>query len=441
MVTATTTVVPLSSRLTVGQPPSSIDSGTLTRTKSKPASTASSHKSRGTSLGITTTSGRLLSLLPPAWLPYAQLMRLDRPAGLWAYYSPHAIGTGYAACLSLYSRRDNTSTPPPPLTPATLLAHAVLFLAWCVLLRGATCAWNDVVDVDFDRRVARCRGRPLARGAVSVPQALWLTAALLVLCAAFALVFFAGVDVGIRFIPSSSSSSLASAPSALHIHATVGNPTVLRDAAVVTLLLLAYPFAKRVTHYPQLVLGFPFAFAVPLACGVLGVDAFVFSSPHSAPSTTSSVFSHLDLLSSPPLGSGPATLCLILAIVAWTVSYDTIYAHQDLADDVAAGVKGMAVRFATTTKELCASLGLLQVALLVQVGRIIFPGFGFESGGVYYLVGGLGTAVALATMVTCVKLEEPKSCGEWFMRNFWLVGGAMASGFVAQYAVGVMEGV
>ena len=100
-----------------------------------------------------------ISFLPPSWIPYAELMRLDRPAGFFAFYWHYIIGLSFAACIS----------PEPPLVKP-LLSYAIYLVVWVVILRGAVCTLNDILDQDFDRRVARTRYRPIARGAVTTLQ-------------------------------------------------------------------------------------------------------------------------------------------------------------------------------------------------------------------------------------------------------------------------------
>ena len=95
-------------------------------------------------------------------------MRLDRPAGFYAFYVPYLIGLGYGACL--------TDSAP---SPTHLLGLCSLFLIYCIILRGAACTWNDNLDQEFDRQVARTKLRPIARGAVSTTQANIFTVALL----------------------------------------------------------------------------------------------------------------------------------------------------------------------------------------------------------------------------------------------------------------------
>ncbi|KAK5634979.1 hypothetical protein RRF57_010691 [Xylaria bambusicola] len=145
--------------------------------------------------------------------PYIQLMRLDRPSGYWYFWYPHVYGTLWAAI----SRRSSLDE----------LLSVNLILLWGVLIvRGATCTWNDTVDVDFDRKVSRCRTRPLARGAISVTQANLFTAAQTL----------------------ASLTTLVALPRLCTVYAA---PAVLG--------WFCYPLAKRITYYPQVVLGFPMA--------------------------------------------------------------------------------------------------------------------------------------------------------------------------------------
>ena len=107
-----------------------------------------------------------LSVLPASWIPYAELMRLDRPAGFFAFYWHYIIGLAFAACVS-----------PEKLTLVNLLGHASYFAIWVILLRGTVCTINDILDQDFDRQVARTRYRPIARNAVSTAKAWTFTGA------------------------------------------------------------------------------------------------------------------------------------------------------------------------------------------------------------------------------------------------------------------------
>ena len=296
-----------------------------------------------------------LSTLPSSWVPYAELMRLGKPAGLYAFYFPYIIGTCYAACIA-----DEA----PPLEQMIFLGG--FFLVGSVILRGAACAWNDNIDQDFDRKVTRCRHRPIARGAVSTTQGHLFTVALT--CTGLPLFAFLPLQC-------------------------------LYHAVPITLLFALYPFAKRVTYYPQVILGFPFAWAIFMSCAALNVDPF----------TSRSLV---------------PTASLFTANVLWTIIYDTIYAHQDIRDDVKAGVKSMAVRFADTTKLLAATLAAAQLALLVLTGWLA----GLSP--VDFVGSCAGALVSLASMIVLVDLGDPTSCAWWFEWGFWFCGGKCCGGTV-----------
>lgn len=303
-----------------------------------------------------------LSCLPTSWVPYAQLMRLDRSGGYYAFVFPYWIGLSYGASIALH-----------PPTVGFLLSRAGLFSLACIFLRGAACTWNDNIDQDFDRLVARCQNRPIARGAVSTTAGHVFTAAQTAVgSAAFLLL-----------------------------------PRIcMLDAIPITALFALYPFGKRFTNYPQAILGFPFAFGIVLACHSIHVNPFAMK----------------------PMGSLWSTIALVLANVLWTMVYDTIYAHQDREDDEKAGVKSMAVRFRESTKLLCSALSTIVVALLALVG--IFARLSW----LYYVVGVGGVTVSLGTMISAVKLTVPASCMWWFKWGFWYVGGTLLGGLLLQYS-------
>ena len=303
-------------------------------------------------------SAGFLSLLPSSWIPYAELMRLDRPAGFYAFYIPYLLGLGYGACLT-------DSVP----SPTHLLSLCGLFLVYSIILRGAACTWNDTVDQEFDRQVARTRLRPIARGAVSTTQANVFTVALV----------------------------LTEIPVFMRLPAACAYHTI-----PINILFGGYALMKRITHYPQFVLGFPFAWAILMSCAALDVDPI----------------SHHRIV---------PTMSLFMANILWTMIYDTVYAHQDIRDDIKAGVKSMAIRFANSTKELAATLATVQVALLFCTG--------WQAGlsPIYFVFTCGGTAVALAYMIAEVDLKEPSSCAWFFHRGFWYVGGSTMMGFAAEY--------
>jgi 4-hydroxybenzoate polyprenyltransferase len=167
-------------------------------------------------------------------------------------------------------------------------------------------------------------------------------------------------------------------------------------------LFFIYALMKRVTYYPQVVLGFPFAWAIIFCVSAMGMDPF--EEKRLAP-----------------------TVALFAANVLWTITYDTIYAHQDVADDEKAGVKGMALKFKNSTKLLASILSLGQVILLAAGG--LLAGFGKA----YFSLTVGGVAAALAYFIYDVDLKQPASCGKWFHDQFWLVGGAFMTGLTGEY--------
>ncbi|KAL9118843.1 MAG: hypothetical protein Q9187_004600, partial [Circinaria calcarea] len=170
----------------------------------------------------------LLSYLPSSWVPYAELVRLDRPTGILYFYLPFLFGLLYAACVA------------QPITPPSSLftTHIPLFIS-IVLLRGAAVAWNDVVDRDLDRQVARCRFRPVARGAVSQTNGVAFAAAHMLI---WSLILY-------------------------HL------PTQCVYYSIpYAILHVLYPLSKRVTDYAPLFLGLTFAWGVFVSGAALGAD-------------------------------------------------------------------------------------------------------------------------------------------------------------------------
>lgn len=216
-----------------------------------------------------------LTRLPAAWRPYALLMRLDRPIGTWLLLLPGwwAIALAGGGWVSMNA------------------ADAVLFALFglgAVVMRGAGCVVNDLWDRDFDRAVERTRLRPLASGAVSVRQALFFLAVLLL----------TGLGILIQL------------------------PLVAILLGILTLpLIVSYPLMKRVTWWPQFFLGITFNFGALMGwAAVTGVVSL------------------------------PAVLIYIGGI-CWTLGYDTIYAHQDKDDDALIGVRSTARKFGAASRK------------------------------------------------------------------------------------------
>lgn len=292
-------------------------------------------------------------------VPYAELVRLDKPTGTYYLFFPCLFSTLLAAPLA------NPMTP-----PSTVLATTALFLTGALVMRGAGCTINDLWDRNLDPLVARTRLRPIARGAVSPRAAIIFTGAQLL----------AGLGILLQF------------------------PTDCLYYGIPSLALVAtYPLAKRVTHYPQSVLGLTFSWGAIMGFPALGVDL---------------------------LNSGAAfkaAACLYASNVAWTVLYDMIYAHMDIKDDVKAGIKSIALRHDKDTKLVLSGLAILQIALLAGAGAAV------GAGPIFYIGSCGSAAVTLITMIRRVKLKEVSNCWWWFKTGCWLTGGGVAAGLTGEY--------
>ena len=185
------------------------------------------------------------------------------------------------------------------------------------------------------------------------------------------------------------------------------NPRCLPAAATVVPWVVGYPYAKRFTDYPQLVLGVTLAWGL-FPAWVAGLEDHIFS------------FGMDDSLVAVGLG------CLFVAYVAWTVIYDTIYAFQDVRDDIKSGIRSMAVRWRNGAKTLLAIVAFVQVAALGAAGLAI------KAHIWYFLASCGGSVVILGTMIWRVDLEDEKGCGWWFRHGIFQEGGVMTAGMVAE---------
>ena len=299
----------------------------------------------------------LISYLPRTWIPYAELMRLDKPAGTYYLFFP---------CL--FSALLAASYTASGLAP--VLSTTFWFFSGALIMRGAGCTINDLWDRNLDPHVARTRLRPIARGAVTPFNALTFTGFQLL----------AGLGVLLQF-----------PPSCLYY----GIPSLL--------LVATYPLAKRVTHYPQFVLGLTFSWGAIMGFPALGVDLLA------------------------DAAALKAVAALYASCVSWTVLYDMIYAHMDIKDDAKVGIKSIALRHEKETKAVLSGLAVVQIGLLATAGMAAGVGPAF-------FVGSCGSAAAtLGLMIWKVKLKEVSSCWWWFRNGAWLTGGGIAGGMFVEY--------
>lgn len=168
-------------------------------------------------------------------------------------------------------------------------------------------------------------------------------------------------------------------------------------------LVASYPLAKRVTHYPQFILGLTFSWGAVMGFPALGIETL------ADPSATEAV------------------TALYASCVSWTVLYDMIYAHMDIKDDAKAGIKSIALRHEHGTKRVLSGLAVLQVGLLATAGMA-------SGAGPVFFMGGCGSAAAtLGLMIWRVKLKEVENCWWWFRNGAWFTGGGIAAGLLGDY--------
>ncbi|KAI1435908.1 hypothetical protein GGR50DRAFT_653704 [Xylaria sp. CBS 124048] len=187
---------------------------------------------------------------------------------------------------------------------------------------------------------------------------------------------------------------------------------MLAYAVPIQLVVSLYPLGKRYTHFPQLILSAPIAGGALMAAAAIGVDPFVtaLSSPSSA-------------------CVAAATTSLFLSHYVWTTIFDYVNACQDTADDVKAGVRGMAVRY-QDTQRFISVLGAAQVACLAATG--VLAGFS----PIYFIGAAGGNALWLAAMVKTVRRSRPDICGWWFSWGGLLVSGTTVLALLAEYVWG-----
>ncbi len=268
--------------------------------------------------------------LPPALRAYAVLARFDRPIGAWLLFLPGLWGI-------LLARP----------TPAEGLRLTLLFALGAVAMRGAGCVVNDMWDRDLDRRVRRTADRPLASGALRMRQAAGFLGLLLLL----------GLLVLLQLDPAA------------------------QLLGVLSLVLVAlYPLAKRVTWWPQAVLGVTFGWGAPMGYAA--------------------ATGRLD----------PAAFALHAAAFAWILGYDTIYAHQDREDDALIGVRSTARLFADRTRPFLAACYGAALVLLGLAGWL-----GGLSGA--FAAGLLLPAALLTWQVVTLDINDPVGCLRRFKHN------------------------
>jgi 4-hydroxybenzoate polyprenyltransferase len=298
---------------------------------------------------------------PTAIQPYLQLARFDRPIGAWLLLFP----CWWSLALAELARGRSYPNP----------LYLLLFFVGAFVMRGAGCTYNDIVDRDYDAQVARTRNRPLPSGRVSVKQAL----------AFAALLSLIGLAVLLQF------------------------NTFTRWLGIASLVLVAlYPFAKRFTNWPQLVLGLTFKWGALVGWAAIhnGID--------------------------------PPAIALYLGCVLWTIGYDTIYAHQDSSDDAVVGIKSTALRFGADTRNWVGGLygaAVLLWALAGWLPRAVDANW--QTGHLMYFAALALVALQLAWQVTTLDTSDPANCLRRFKSNKD-VGFAIFLGLIADMTLSTL---
>jgi len=283
---------------------------------------------------VADSTGNWVDTRAPQWArPYLRLSRFDRPIGAWLLLMPCWWSVALAAGLA-----GNTSR-----LPLTIF----LFFVGAFVMRGAGCTWNDITDRNLDAKVERTRSRPLPSGQVSVMQALAFLAAQALL----------GLLVLLQF-----------------------NRFAVLTGIASLIIVAIYPFMKRITWWPQTVLGLAFSWGALMGYAV--------------------IFGRID----------PAALVLYAGSISWVIGYDTIYAHQDAEDDVLIGIKSTARLFGTRTHLALAilyGLAVMLIGMALASCNVRWPAW----------LGLAAFAAHLAWQITRLRIDDSALCLRLFKSN------------------------
>jgi 4-hydroxybenzoate polyprenyltransferase len=283
---------------------------------------------------VADATGNWVDTHAPQWSrPYLRLSRLDRPIGSWLLLMPCWWSAALAAGLAH--------------TIGQLPLVIALFFLGAFAMRGAGCTWNDITDRDLDAKVERTRSRPIPAGQVSVPQAF----AFLVVQA------LVGLAVLLQF-----------------------NRFAIMTGIASLAIVAIYPFMKRITWWPQIVLGLAFSWGALMGFAVMlgRIDA--------------------------------AAVALYAGSIAWVIGYDTIYAHQDAEDDALIGVKSTALLFGARTQS--ALIVFYALAVVLIGAALALAGAGWPA-----WIGLAALAAHLVWQIRRLEISDPALCLRLFKSN------------------------
>jgi len=288
----------------------------------------------GATAPVADSTGNWVDSHAPEWSrPYLRLARFDRPIGSWLLLLP----CWWSAALAAGIAKDLSH----------LALFCALFFVGAFVMRGAGCTWNDITDRNLDGKVERTRSRPIPSGQVTARQA----AAFMVLLSLI------GLAVLLQF-----------------------NAFAIATGISSLIIVAAYPFMKRITYWPQIVLGLAFSWGALMGFAV--------------------TFARLDLVA----------FVLYAGSIVWVVGYDTIYAHQDAEDDLMIGIKSTALLFGAKT----------QTALLILYGlAVTLIGTALMLAGSGWLgwIGLAAFALHLAWQIVRLDIRDSRLCLKLFKSN------------------------
>ncbi|XP_023719608.1 4-hydroxybenzoate polyprenyltransferase, mitochondrial isoform X3 [Cryptotermes secundus] len=297
---------------------------------------SNSSKSDCCQVGIDRRAGKLAAAFvnnsASALQPYMKLMRIDKPIGSWLLFWP----CGWSIALSAL---------PGALPDLKMLG---LFGLGAFIMRGAGCTINDMWDRDIDKKVSRTKDRPLVSGVLSQLEAL---------------VFLSG-QLGLGLL----------------VLLQLNWYSILLGASSLGLVII-YPLMKRVTHWPQLILGMTFNWGILLGWSAVNGSC-----------------------------NWPICLPLYAAGICWTIVYDTIYAHQDKVEDVLLGIKSTAIMFGENTKLWLSGFTSMMISGLVVTGVQC------DQTWPYYASVGF-VAAHLSTQLYTLNINNPVDCSMTFVSN------------------------
>jgi len=292
--------------------------------------------------------------------PYLELMRFGNPVGAVMVYFPYLYGSLFA--LSAPNARTGSKLD-------TMLSTNIVLFPAAIMLHSAACSWNDIVDSDIDKKVARTRLRPIPRGAISLQNAYIFT--------------FGEMIVWLWLCH-------------------MASPQTLSWSLPLLPMSMIYPYSKRFTHYTTAFLSPIIAWAIYVGYVAMGAD---------------------------PLSSAATFWGLTSMFLAECIHeniLEMIYAHQDLKDDLKEGISSMAIRFRAGPKRAMALFALFELIFRIATGILL--GFG----SFYFVVACAGSALVNVWMLLSVDLADAAQCWWWFQGGGLIIGSILSIGTLTQ---------